>query len=96
MRSALLAVAVLAGCTPGYTGDASIDTALYGTRGAARQFPVGDGRTGWEVTCDGGARSMSACYQRANATCGNGFDVLSSDQNHDDGGTERSLLFVCR
>lgn len=96
MRVAILLVFSLAACAPGYTGNAAVDTLVHGTRGAARQFPVGDGRTGWELTCDGGARGMSACYQRAAQTCPSGFDVLNATETGNQANTTRTLLVVCR
>lgn len=101
MRHLLATLALLAvsACAAGYTGNAAMDTFMHGTRGAARSFPVGDGRTGWELSCDG-ARGMSACYERAANTCPAGFDVLDASQvsasTAQRRATERSLLVVCR
>jgi len=95
MKRLLLACALLTGCTAtGYTENAGLDLLLGGNRAVARTFPLGDGRTGHEVTCDG-ARTMSACYQRAAHYCPHGFDPIDSAQGGDIN-RERSLLFVCR
>jgi hypothetical protein len=95
MRELLLAsVLALAACAAPYTNNTVADTVLFGSRGAAHQFPVGDGRTGWEVTCDG-ARGMADSYQRAAQICHNGFDVIDHSQTGDTE-PERSLSFVCK
>jgi hypothetical protein len=91
MRAFALA-ALLVACAP--TGNVVTDTILYGPRTAMRvqprSFPLGDGRTGWEVTCDQHL-GMSACYQRAAAICAE-YDVISTTENS----TGRAIVFACK
>lgn len=96
MKKLIVCLALAASaCAAPYTENQTLDFLLGGARASARQFPVGDGRTGYEVTCDG-ASTMSACYQRAQHYCPNGFEVLDQNQSATYSTAQRSLMFVCR
>lgn len=91
IRAIVLSLA-LVGCAP--TGNVVTDTILYGPitamRVQPRSFPLGDGRTGWEVTCDHNL-GMSACYERANAICER-YTVVSTTENS----SGRALVIACQ
>ena len=46
----------------------------------AKPFTAPDGRAGFAVKCNGTARSMGDCYQKAAEACGGPYEVMSGDQ----------------
>jgi hypothetical protein len=43
-------------------------------------MPLGDGRQGWAIQCDGLAVSIAMCYRRAADVCPNGFTPVDQSE----------------
>ena len=45
-----------------------------------RSFRAPDGSIAYEISCNGGMRSMADCYDSAADFCGGKYDILSSNE----------------
>ncbi len=51
----------------------------------ATPINTGTGQQAYMIECPGAARSMSACIEKANSVCPNGYSIVGADQNQSGG-----------
>ena len=51
----------------------------------ATPINTGTDQQAYMIECPGAARSMSACIEKANAVCPNGYSIVGADQNQSGG-----------
>ena len=61
---------------------ASPSQAGYTAYGNAQLVPLGDGTSGWELTC---GASIGDCFRRADQVCPSGFETVHTSQQQTGG-----------
>jgi hypothetical protein len=75
--------------------------ALAGCSATVQKIPTPDGKSGFQVSCDGSASDWPACYEAAAKACpGGSYDVLNRDSNSTPSAygpiVRRSMAIACK